>query len=312
MADPYQTLGVARDASADDLRKAYRKLAKDTHPDLNPGNTEAERRFKDISSAYDILSDADKRKRFDAGEIDETGAEKPQRHYYREYAEADPGMRYNRRAYAGAGADDSFDPEDLFSELFRAQARGGGGATFRASGADVRYRLAVEFLEALKGARKSVVMPEGKTLDIVIPAGVRAGQTLRLKGQGLEGAGGAAPGDAYVEIEVLPHDTFTRDGDDIRSRLPVSLGEALNGATVRAETIDGPVDVKIPKRARDGMTLRLKGKGAPTGKSDARGDQFVELEIAAPEGGDDELADFIAQWEAKHPQNPRRKRGATP
>ena len=319
MADPYQTLGVARDASQDGIRKAYRKLAKETHPDLNPGNADAEKRFKEISSAYDIVGDEAKRKRFDAGEIDETGAEKPERRYYREYVEADPGMRYSRRASAGAGMGASFsdanagadangfDTDDLFSELFRGR---GGGASFRMPGGDVRYRLAVDFLDAVNGAKKTVVMPDGKTLDIQIPAGVREGQTLRLKGQGLAGSEGMPPGDAYVEIDIPPHPAFRREGNDIHSVLPISLGEALNGGAARAETIDGAVNVKIPKRARDGMTLRLRNKGVRSGQSGARGDQLIELKIVPPENPDDELAGFMAQWEAKHPQNPRRNQGA--
>lgn len=319
MADPYQTIGVARDASQDDIRKAYRKLAKETHPDLNPGNAEAEKRFKDISSAYDIIGDADKRKRFDAGEIDETGAEKPERHYYREYAEANPNTRYSHRTRREAGRENrenngdggygDFDADDLFSDLFRGRRAGAGQQTFRMPGGDVQYRLAVDLLDAANGAKKTVQMPDGRTLDISIPAGVRDGQTLRLKGQGLPGSEGMPPGDAYVEIDVLPNDQFRREGNDIHSVLPISLGEALNGATVRAPTVDGAVDVKIPKRARDGMKMRLRGKGVKHGSAGTRGDQYVELKIAPPENPDDELANFMAAWETKHPQNPR-KQGA--
>jgi DnaJ-class molecular chaperone len=303
MADPYKILGVGKDASPEDIRKAYRKLAKETHPDLNPGNAEAERRFKQISSANDLLSDPDKRKRFDAGEIDETGAEKPERRYYREYADADPNMRYSGRSSSNGEA--NFDADDLFSELFR-----GRGGDFRFPGGDVRYRLPVDFLDAAKGARKTVVMPDGKTLDIEIPAGVRDGQTLRLKGQGLPGSEGMPPGDALVQVVVLAHDAFRREGNDIHSVLPISLGEALNGSTVRADTLDGAVDVKVPKRARDGMTLRLRNKGVRDGRSGARGDHLIDLKIVSPDGADDELADFMAGWEARHPQNPRRKYGA--
>jgi DnaJ-class molecular chaperone len=313
MADPYSTLGVSREASQDDIRKAYRKLAKEFHPDLNPDNKDAERRFKEISSANDILSDPERRRRFDAGEIDETGAEKPQQRYYREYAEADPNMRYSRRSSQSFGGEE-FDADDLFSELFRGRGRGGAGSggagAFRMPGGDVRYRLPVEFLEAVNGARKTVVMPDGKKLDIEIPAGLREGQTLRLKGQGMPGSEGMPTGDAYLEVEILPSDVFRRDGDDIRTVLPISLGEALNGGSARADTIDGAVDVKIPKGAKDGMTLRLRNKGVKKGKSATRGDQLIELKIVPPEGADQELADFMARWEAKHPQNPRRKERA--
>lgn len=308
MADPYKILGVDRSASQDDIRKAYRKLAKETHPDLNPGNAEAERRFKEIAAANDILGDVDKRKRFDAGEIDDSGAEMPQRRYYREYAEADPNMRYHRRAPFGAGAaDDAFDAEDMFADLFR--NRGRGGEQVRAQGADVHYTLPVEFLDAINGARKTVAMPDGKTLDIEIPAGFREGQLLRLKGQGRPGSGGEPPGDAYVEVQVLPHDEFRRDGFDVHSVLPVTLGEALNGAKVRVDTVDGPVDVKVPKGAKSKTALRLRNKGVPRDKAGARGDHLIELAIVPPENPDDELAAFMADWEARHPQHPRQERG---
>ena len=303
MADPYKTLGVSKTATAEEIRSAYRKLAKETHPDLNPGNAEAERRFKEISAANDILGDPEKRKRFDAGEIDESGAEKPERRYYRDYAEADPNMRYGGRATSG-GAGDAFYADDLFSDLFRSR-----GARFREPPSDVHYTLPVDFLDAVNGARKTVGMPDGKTLDIEIPAGIREGQTLRLKGQGRAGSEGAAPGDAYVDIHVLPHPEFRRDGNDIRSEVPISLGEALNGGSVRVDTVDGPVDVKVPKRAKSGTTLRLRNKGVRRDKSGARGDHLIELVVVPPENPDDELAAFMADWEAKHPQNPRQKRG---
>jgi DnaJ-class molecular chaperone len=309
MADPYETLGVARDASQDDIRKAYRKAAKDTHPDLNPGRPETEKRFKEINAAYDIIGDPDKRKRYDAGEIDETGVErKPDRHFYREYAEADPDMRYRRRAERAAGQGQNahdFD-YDIFADLFRGRGQGAG---FRMPPQDVRYALAIDFLEAVNGTHKVVAMPDGKTLDITIPAGIDSGQVLRLKGQGLPGSDGK-PGDAYVEITVRPHAAFKREGHDILTTLPVSLGEALNGASVRVETVDGPVDVKVPKGAREGTKLRLRGKGVSRGKDGGRGDQLVEIRIMPPEGADEALTLFMAEWEKKHPQNPRRK-GAT-
>lgn len=307
MADPYDTLGVARDASQDDIRKAYRKAAKESHPDLNPGNSEAEERFKRIAAAYDVIGDADKRKRFDAGEIDETGAEAPpqsQRRYYREYAEADPNMRYGRR---GARSETSAGPDfdyDVFADLFR-----GRGADGRMPPQDVRYQFDIDFLDAARGARKTVSMPDGKTLDIAIPAGIADGQMLRLKGQGRSGSDGT-PGDAYVDIRIRPHESLRREGVDILSELPVSLGEALNGASVRVETVDGPVDVKVPKGAKDGSKLRLRGRGLPRGKSGERGDHFVAIRIVPPQGADDELAAFMAAWEAKHPQAPRGKGAA--
>jgi DnaJ-class molecular chaperone len=308
MANPYETLGVAPKASQDDIRKAYRKAAKETHPDLNPGKPEAEKRFKEINAAYDVVGDADKRKRYDAGEIDETGAErKDERHFYREYAEAGPNPRYSRRrASAEAHGDEDYDfNDDVFADLFR---RRSGGGNFRMPPQDVNYALEIDFLDAVNGAHKVVAMPDGKTLDITIPAGMDDGQALRLKGQGLPGSDGK-PGDAYVSISVRPHPGFMRDGNDILSTLPISLGEALNGASVPVETVDGPVDVKVPKLAREGTKLRLRGKGLRA-RSGGRGDQLVQIHIVPPEGADEELARFMAQWEKTHPQNPRRKDAA--
>jgi DnaJ-class molecular chaperone len=300
MANPYETLGVAPNASQDDIRKAYRKAAKETHPDLNPGKSEAENRFKEINAAYDIIGDADKRRRYDAGEIDETGAERqPERHFYREYAEADPSTRYSRRGGSGGAGFDY----DVFADLFRGR---GEGATFRMPPQDVRYQLAIDFLDAVNGAHKMVAMPDGKTLDITIPAGIDDGQVLRLKGQGLPGSDGQL-GDAYVEISVRPHPGFKREGYDILSTLPISLGEALNGASVHVETVDGPVDVKVPKGAKEGTKLRLRRKGVSHGNTGGRGDQLVEIHIVPPEGADEALARFMAEWEKTHPQNPRRK-----
>ena len=306
MANPYETLGVAANAGQDDIRKAYRKAAKETHPDLNPGKPAAEKRFKEISSAYDIVGDADKRKRFDAGEIDETGAERqPERHFYREYAEADPDMRYNRHgaSASGRGNGEAGFEDDIFANLFRGRGEGGN---FRMPPQDVRYTLEIDFIDAVNGTRKTVAMPDGKTLDIAIPAGISEGQVLRLKGQGVPGTGGKA-GDAFVEVSIRPHAHFKRDDHNIVSVLPVSLGEALNGASVRVETVAGPVDVKVPKGAKEGTKLRLRGKGVPRGKAGGRGDQLIEIHIAPPEDADEALAHFMAEWEKTHPQNPRRK-----
>lgn len=304
--------GVAPSASQDEIRKAYRKAAKELHPDLNPGKPAAEARFKEINAAYDIVGDEAKRKRFDAGEIDETGAERqPDRHFYREYAEDEPPPRYNRRRSANTGENHGgadFD-YDIFEDLFRGRGggKGGEGTNFRMPPQDVRYSLEVDFLDAANGGQKRVTMPDGKVLDISIPSGISDGQTLRLKGQGLAGSDGK-PGDAYVEISIRPHPGFVRDGSDILTTLPVSLGEALNGASVRVDTIDGQVEVKVPKGAKEGTKLRLRGKGIlQKGKGAGRGDQFVEIHIVPPEGADDLLAQFMAEWEKTHPQNPRKK-----
>ena len=223
MADPYVTLGVEKNATEEDIRKAYKKLAKKHHPDLNPGDKEAEDRFKDISAAYALLNDSEKRRAFDAGEIDEQGQPKPERRFYRDYADAGAGFRYER-------AEDLGDLGDLFGDLFSRRAQGGEGARtqFRMRGTDVNYTLPIDFLEAVNGGKKRVDMPDGKTLDISIPAGVRDEQIIRLKGQGGPGIGGAPSGDALITVIVGPHPVFRRDGNDIKSVAPITLSEALN------------------------------------------------------------------------------------
>ncbi len=317
--DPYEVLGVERTASKDAIRRAYRKLAKKYHPDLNPDDKSAEERFKDIAQAYDILGDEEKRKRFDRGEIDATGAERPepQYQYYRHYADRDAESPYMRTG----GFEEYIDLSELFGEAFARQGAGrgwagaggkggAGGAQVRIRGADVRYHMEIDFLEAVRGGRKRVTMPDGTTLDIKIPAGIADGQTLRLKGKGTPGIGGGAPGDALVSITVRPHKFFRRAGNDILLDLPITLDEAVLGAKVAVPTITGRVNVTIPKGASTGKTLRLRGKGiqaqgAKGGKSSS-GDQLVRLEIVLPEKIDPELEACIRTWREKHRYNPRR------
>jgi len=302
MADPYQTLGVSREATQDEIRKAYRRLAKENHPDLHPGDKAAEARFKDISAAYDIVGDETKRGRFDRGEIDASGAEQQprEREFYRQHAEAGPGFKYEERR---SGPQD-FDA-DIFADLF---GHRGGGQRMRARGPDLHYTLSVDFLEAVNGATKRVTMADGKTLDISIPPGLRDGQTLRLRGQGQPGIGGGEAGDALVEIHVKPHPVFQRDGNTIRSKLAVTPGEALAGTKVRVDTITGPVEVAIPKGSNTGRVLRLRGRGVPSSRG--AGDHLVELQVVLPQRPDEELVKAITEWEAKHPYNPRQAQGA--
>ena len=222
--DPYRVLGVSKTASDAEIRKAYRKLAKELHPDLNPGDASAEDRFKRVAAAYHLLGDPERRKRFDAGEIDATGAERPEQQYYRQYAGGDGGERY----YSSAGFEDFADVSDIFADLFRGRAgRGGGADGFEARGQDVRYHLDVDFLDAVRGAKRRITMPDGKVLDLSIPPGTRDGGTLRLKGKGAPGLGGGPAGDALVEISVRPHALFTRDGDDIVVPSPCSNLQGL-------------------------------------------------------------------------------------
>ncbi len=305
MADPYKTLGVAKTATDEEIRKAYRKLAKEHHPDLNPGNEEAEARFKDISAAYTLLSDAEKRRAYDAGEIGESGEPQAERRFYRDYAGAGAGFRYQRPEDLGGFEDLS----DVFADLLRGRQAGGRGAEtqFRMRGGDVNYSLPVDFLEAVNGAKKRVDTPEGKTLDITIPAGVQDGQTLRLKGQGMAGFGGRPAGDALITVTVRPHPVFRREGNDIKSVLPITLSEALLGGSVQADTITGPVSLKIPKHSNTGIVLRLRGKGV---QGRVKGDHLVELQAVLPPHPDAELEKAISEWEKQHPYNPRKEGSA--
>jgi DnaJ-class molecular chaperone len=283
-ADPYTVLGVKKDASQDEIQKAYRRLAKKLHPDLNPGNKQAEERFKEISAAYDLLGDPDKRARFDRGEIDASGMERPQQRYYRDFAEGG--------AYASdAGFADFASAEDIFSEIFGRSGR----ANIRMPGSDAHYRLELDFLDAINGGKRQITLPDGSVLDVNIPPGTRDGQILRLRGKGRPGMGGGPPGDALVEIEVRPHRIFTRKGDDIHVDLPISLSEAVLGSKVKVPTPSGSVTMTVPKWANTGTVLRLKEKGVPR-IDGSRGDEFVTLKVMLPEKPDPELEKFVAHW----------------
>jgi len=297
---PYEVLGVKPDASADNIRTAYRKLAKQFHPDLNPGKPEAEARFKAVSAAYDLVSDPEKRARYDRGEIDESGAERPPRSYYRGYAEGSEGRKYQPEGELDLG-----DLEDLFAAFGSAgrgrQARGSEG--FRARGADRLFTLTVDFAEAATGAKKRVSLAPEEWLDVTIPPGINDGQVLRLRGKGGPGFGGGAAGDALIEVHVAPHPLFRRDGDDIKIELPVSLAEAVLGARVAVPTVTGPVTMTIPKGSDAGTQLRLRGKGIQREKNP--GDQYVTLKVMIGPSSDPELAEFLEKWAPRHPYDPR-------
>src|SRR6266478_6695020 len=288
---PYQVLGVKPNATADEIRKAYRKLAKEFHPDLNPGKPEAEARFKSISAAYDLLSDAEKRARYDRGEIDESGVERPQRHYYRGYAEGAEGRRYQPE-----GEMNLSDLEDLFAAFGSAGRgrRGQGSERFRARGADRHFTLTVDFVTAAIGGKQRLSLAPDEWLDVTIPPGIEDGQVLRLRGKGGPGFGGGPAGDALIEVHVAPHPLFCRDGDDVRIELPVSLVEAVLGARVMVPTVTGPVAMTIPKGSDTGAQLRLRGKGIQRSRNP--GDQYVTLKVVIGASGDPELAEFIEKW----------------
>ncbi|MDZ4789852.1 MAG: J domain-containing protein [Hyphomicrobiales bacterium] len=289
--DLYTILGLKRAASDDEIRQAYRKLAKQHHPDKNPGDKAAEEKFKKISAAFAILGSPEKRKRYDAGEIDETGQARQ--------AYADPGY--------GGGSGPYEDYADIFGEVFGRTRGGAGGGRFQMRGMDFRYTLEVDFLEAVNGLKKRVKLPEGDELDVTVPAGVDTGYTLRLKGKGEPGVGGGPVGDALIELKVRLHPYFERQGDDIHLELPVTLYEAVLGAKVEAPTITGRVTLTIPKGATTGQTLRLRGKGAPNLQTKIAGDQLVKLKIAMPMKVDDALAEFLEQWRDGNEYDPRTK-----
>ena len=296
MRDPYDVLGVQKTDSESAIRTAYRKLAKKHHPDVNPGKPEAAERFKEISVAYDILSDAEKRARYDRGEIDAGGNEvPPQRPFYRDYGDA-----AGRQRYQG-----DVSPEDLDSIFAHAFgdggffAQGGQGQRFTARGSDAHYTLTVSFLDAANGTTRRITLPEGRTLDVRIPAGVHDGHILRLKGQGMPGLGGGPAGDALVEIAVAPHPLFRREGDDVIVELPVTIQEAALGASLEVPTIKGPVRLSIPPNSGTGTRLRLRGRGI------RQGHQFVQLHVVLPPGEEPELTDFLKDWKPRHAFNPR-------
>lgn len=297
----YEVLGVSKDASAEELRQAYRSLAKKYHPDLNPGDALAEETFKSVQVAYDVLSDKDKRRQYDAGEIDADGNE-IQRGFYRDYAEADQSNPYQ----STAGYDDL---SGIFSDLFRAQGGKSENASVRMRGGDVRYSLEISFLEAMNGEKKRVLMPDGRSLDITIPVGHRDGQILRLRGQGLPGLGGGEPGDAYVQVHVSPHPQFHRQGNNIHIDLPIALHEAVLGGKVHVPTVNGMVSMTVPPGSNTGDTLRLRGKGVPASSQRRAGDQVVRLQIVLPKEPDEDLQGFLQEWAKNHSYDPRDGKG---
>jgi DnaJ-class molecular chaperone len=300
--DLYSILGVQKTASAGEITKAYRKLAKKLHPDLNPGDTVAEDKFKQISHAYSILKDPEQRGKYDRGEIDASGQERPQQQYYREYAGGPEGARY----HSSAGFEDIGAFSDLFGDMFGGAAgrRGGrrGGGQFSMRGQDAQYHLDISFLDAVNGTKQRITLPDGGTLDVTIPAGVNEGQVLRLKGKGMPGLGEGPPGDALVEVGVKPHPVFKREGNDIVVDLPISFDEAVLGGKVEVPTIGGRVAATVPAGSNTGQTLRLKGRGVK-----GKGDQLVKLTVMMPETVDDDLKSFAEEWRKTHAYDPRGK-----
>jgi DnaJ-class molecular chaperone len=289
MKDPYAVLGVAPTASDDEIKKAYRRLAKKHHPDVNPGVRAHEQRFKEITAAYDLLSDPVKRARFDRGEIDAAGSER--------------GFRASQGAGAYQRAGGGFSFDEIIAEIL-----GRGRRESEERLGDASQSLRLSFLDAALGGKRRITLADGRNLDIVIPAGIESGQSLRLKRQGPRGPRSVPPGDLYLEIEVEPHPFFQRKDRDIHLELPVTLTEAVLGASVTVPTIHGDVALKVPKGSNTGSMLRLKGKGI-SGTQGKAGDQYVKLRVVLPDPPDAELTSFLERWGPKHRYEVRRKLG---
>ncbi|WP_326523605.1 J domain-containing protein [Sphingomonas sp.] len=312
MADPYQTLGVARGAGEDEIKKAYRKLAKELHPDRNKDNPKAAERFSQVTQAYDLLTDKDKRARFDRGEIDGDGNPATPFGYGPRPGAGGRGGQGGFQADFGGGGEGG-DFSDIFESIFGGARGGQGGGGFSggfgrrpaAKGANVPYRLVVSFEDAASLATQRVTLRDGKTIDLKLPAGVETGTQMRLTGKGEEGPGGR--GDAIVSIEVGTHRFFTRDGDDVRLDLPVTLAEAVEGGKVPVPTVEGKVMLTVPAGASSGKVLRLKGRGFHA-KGGSRGDQLVTLMIELP-GDDAALKAFVKDWPGRDQGNPRARLG---
>ena len=307
--NPYDVLGVSKTASDDEIKAAYRKLAKKHHPDLNPDDKTAEEKFKDISAAHVFLSEKEKRSAFDRGEIDSEG--KPQwsggahsgegggRQYYRDFAGSPGGERYY---YSNS----NINPENLegiFGSMFGGRTSGANYEDLfqQQQNADVHYHLNVDFMEAALGAKKQITMPDGKDLKITLPEGVREGQKLRLKGKGKKLKDGRQ-GDAFVGIHILPHKFFVRKLNDIYTEVPIGINEAILGDTIEIETIHGSVNINIPKCTDSGKRFRLKGKGIKGGN------HYVDMQIVIPKKIDEDLERVIKDWAEKHDYNPREEK----
>ncbi|MFL5296127.1 MAG: DnaJ C-terminal domain-containing protein [Phenylobacterium sp.] len=310
-SDPYQVLGVSRGASADEIRKAFRKLAKQNHPDTNPNNKAAEERFKQVSGAFDIIGDPEKKKKFDAGEIDADGRET-----FRGFGGGQgpwgPPPGGGRGGQFHAESFEGVDLGDILGEMFGGGARGGGGGGgrgggfggFSQRGADVRARLEIDLEDAIKGGKRRIAFSDGRTIDVTIPKGAQEGQTLRLKGQGSPGRAG--PGDAFIELSIAPHPVFRREGEVLVMDVPVTVYDAVLGGKAEAQTPDGPVTLTIPKGSNTGARLRLKGRGL-TDSHGRRGDLFARLVVALPDKPDPELEKLAETWRKERPYSPKRR-----
>jgi len=312
--DPYTLLGVGRQASQDEIRSAYRKLAKELHPDRNPGDSAAEDRFKAITAAFDVIGDAEKRKRFDRGEIDADGNERTGFGAGGPFGGVDPAEaaeRFRRRARQGNGRQSTGgsggsggsgggfeDFSDIFSDFFGRGDAGMGDGPRPSKGRDVRYRLTVSFLDAAAGTTKRVTLPGGDTIDVNIPEGLRDGQTLRLRGKGNPGALGGAAGDLFVDVTVPKDPHFVVDDDDVTTDVPLPLRDAVLGGKLDVPTLNGRATIKIPPNTSSGNAFRLREKGLKNTKTGAYGDLYAKVRIVLPKQPDPQLEAFMKSWTA--------------
>ncbi|HUO88959.1 MAG TPA: DnaJ C-terminal domain-containing protein [Rhizomicrobium sp.] len=314
MRDPYEVLGVSKNASEAEIKKAFRALAKKHHPDKHAGDASAQKKFQEISGAYDIVGDKDKRAKFDAGEIDAAG--NPRGFDPRQGGgpfgggsgggrQGGPGDFHFTWTNADSDQAEGFRAEDLFADLFGG-GRGRRGARQPARGEDFTVATTISFDEAAKGGTRRVMVPNGEQIDVKIPVGVKDGQQVRVKGRGGAGRNGGPPGDILIDIKVAPHPSMTREGNDIRMELPVTLKEAVLGGKVPVQTLTGTVSVSVPPNSNTGTTLRLKGKGiAPAGG--AAGDLYVKLVVTLPDKPDAELTKFAQGWSQSYDPRTRTK-----
>ena len=295
--DPYKELGVSRGASADEIKKAFRKLAKELHPDKNPGNTAADERFKRITAAFDLLGDAEKRAKFDRGEIDADGREQ----FRGGGGRSGPGGFGGGSPGGGGAGFENIDLDELFGMFGGRPGGRPGGRTGPVRGQDIRATLEISLEDSIAGATRRIQFSDGRTLDVTIPKGAADGQVIRLRGQGAPGRGGAA-GDALIELKIAPHPLYSRDGGDLTMDLPVSVPDAVLGGKIPVRTPEGTVSMTIPKGSNSGQVLRLKGRGAfAAGK---RGDLLARLIVTLPETPDDPLVKFATEWRSKRPYRP--------
>lgn len=306
MRDPYDILGVTKNASEADIKKAFRALAKKHHPDTHGNDPKAVKRFQEVSAAYEILGDKEKRAQYDRGEIDAAGQPKGfgggGGHGFEGFR---PRGGRGQGGFEWSGAREGFSTEDIFADILGGLGGGGRRRAQPRRGADIQLETSVSLHEAAMGGTRRVMLADGRQLEVRIPVGVKEGQQVRLKGQGNPGERGGPPGDALIAIKIAEHPNFRLDGRDLKMDLPITLKEAILGGKIGVPTLTGEVTLTVPPNSNSGRTLRLKGKGMPSSGSDPAGDLYLRLVVTLPEKADRELESFVKRWETEY--DPRAK-----